>query len=300
MVDRGKPKGALVAVGGNEDKEKDLKVLRIIAGLPEGGTRTVEVIPTASEIPKEVGQAYIAAFSKIGISNVHVMDIQERQQARDPEFVRRIRECDVVFLTGGDQLRLTSLLGGSPVLEAIKDHYWNGGVVAGTSAGAAAMSATMIFEGDAEKSMKKGNVQMVPGLGLLRTATIDTHFIQRGRVSRLLEVVASNPGLVGLGLGEDTGIVIRDGVRVEVIGTGVVVVVDGHDIRYSNITAIRLGQPIAVEHVVVHTLVEGANYDLHEQRYHRPALPPREVRPAAPAPPEPGQAPPSSPTGGRP
>ncbi|HWH07737.1 MAG TPA: cyanophycinase, partial [Candidatus Thermoplasmatota archaeon] len=264
---RTKPKGSLVAVGGNEDKEKDLKVLRIIAGLPEGGTKTVEVIPTASEIPKEVSQLYIQAFSKIGIGNVHVMDIQDRHQARDPDFVRRIRECDVVFLTGGDQLRLTSLLGGSPVLEAIRDHYWNGGVVAGTSAGAAAMSGTMIFEGEAEKSMKKGNVQMVPGLGLIRIATIDTHFIQRGRVSRLLEVVASNPGLIGLGLGEDTGIIIRDGDRVEVIGTGVVVVVDGHDIRYSNITAIRLGQPIAVEHMVVHTLVEGAKYDLREQRY---------------------------------
>ena len=270
MPDRMKPKGTLVAVGGNEDKEKDLRVLRMIAGLPEGGTKIVEVIPTASEIPKEVGQAYIQAFSKIGIGNVHVMDIQDRHHARDPDYVRRIKACDVVFLTGGDQLRLTSLLGGSPVLEAIKDHYFNGGVVAGTSAGAAAMSATMIFEGDAEKSMKKGNVQMVPGLGLNRLATFDTHFIQRGRVSRLLEIVASNPGLIGLGLGEDTGIIIRDGERVEAIGTGVVVVVDGHDIRYSNISSIRMGQPIAVEHMVVHTLVEGAKYDLREQKYHRP------------------------------
>ena len=285
MPDRTKPKGTLVAVGGNEDKEKDLRVLRMIAGLPEGGTKTVEVIPTASEIPREVGQAYIAAFSKIGIGNVHVMDIQDRHHARDPDYVRRIRECDVVFLTGGDQLRLTSLLGGSPVLEAIKDHYFNGGVVAGTSAGAAAMSATMIFEGEAERSMKKGNVQMVPGLGLNRLATFDTHFIQRGRVSRLLEIVASNPGLIGLGLGEDTGIIIRDGERVEAIGAGVVVVVDGHDIRYSNISAIRLGQPIAVEHMVVHTLVEGAKYDLREQRYHRPPSPPRHAEPEPSAPP---------------
>lgn len=290
---RTRPKGALVAIGGNEDKEKDLKVLRIIAGLPEGGTRTVEVIPTASEYPKEVGQAYIQAFSRIGIGNVHVMDIEDRQHARDPEFVRRIQACDVVFFTGGDQLRLTSLLGGSPVLEAIKAHYWNGGVVAGTSAGAAAMSATMIFEGAAEQSMKKGNVQMVPGLGLNRLATIDTHFIQRGRVSRLLEIVASNPGLIGLGLGEDTGIIIREGERVEVIGAGVVVVVDGHEIRYSNISGIRLGQPIAVEHMIVHTLVEGAKYDLHEQKYERPPAPER-VPLVAPPPPSPPPAEPQS------
>lgn len=272
--DRAKPKGALVAVGGNEDKEKDLKVLRTIAGLPEGGTKTVEVIPTASEIPKEMGDAYIQTFSKIGISNVHVMEIHSRAHAKDPDLVRRVKEADVVFFTGGDQLRITSVIGGSPVLDAIRVHYWNGGVVAGTSAGAAAMSATMIFEGEAERSMKKGNVQMVPGLGLIPTVTIDTHFIQRGRVSRLLEIVASNPGLIGLGLGEDTGLIIREGERVEAIGTGVVVVVDGHDIRYSNISAIRLGQPIAVEHMIVHTLVEGAKYDLREQRYHAPPPPP--------------------------
>ena len=278
---RGVPKGTLVAVGGNEDKEKDLKVLRTIAGLPEGGTKIVEVIPTASEIPNEVGQAYINAFSRIGISDVKVMDIRQRAQARDPALVQRIQAADVVFFTGGDQLRITSLIGGSPVLDAIREHYYNGGVVAGTSAGAAAMSGTMIFEGDAEKSMKKGNVQMVPGLGLIRTATIDTHFIQRGRISRLLEVIASNPGLIGLGLGEDTGIIIRDGDRVEAIGTGVVVVVDGHDIHYTNISSIELGDPIAVEHIIVHTLVEGAKYELSTQRYHHP--PPRVVGALPPA-----------------
>lgn len=288
-----RPKGTLVAVGGNEDKEKDLSVLRTILGLPEGGTNVVEVIPTASEIPKEVAAVYVQAFGKIGISNVRVMNIQARSEARDADLVRRIREADVVFFTGGDQLRITSLIGGSPVLDAIKDHYYNGGVVAGTSAGAAAMSATMIFEGEAEKSMRKGNVQMVPGLGLLRTATIDTHFIQRGRVSRLLEIVASNPGLIGVGLGEDTGIIVRDGNSVETIGTGVVVIVDGHEIRSSNIAAIKIGQPIAVEHMVVHTLVEGARYDLREQRYHPPPIAPR----APPTPPAPPPASPPPPAG---
>lgn len=288
---REKPKGTLVAVGGNEDKVKDLKVLRTIAGLPEGGTKIVEVIPTASEIPKEVGQGYIQAFNKIGITEVRVMEIASRGESRDPDFVRRIREADVVFFTGGDQLRITSILGGSPVFDAVREHYWNGGVVAGTSAGAAAMSATMIFEGSSEQSMKKGNVQMVPGLGLLRRGTIDTHFIQRGRVSRLLEVVASNPGLIGIGLGEDTGIIVRDGEQVETIGTGVVVIVDGHEIRYSNISAIRLGQPIAVEHMVIHTLVEGAKYDLRQQKY----SPPAHVAPQEAYPPPPGGPPAAGP-----
>lgn len=269
------PKGALVAVGGNEDKESELKVLRTIAGLPEGGSRTVEIVPTASSIPREVSEQYVQAFGRIGIPNVRIMDIQGRADAGRLDFVERIRGADVVFLTGGDQLRLTSLLGGSPVLAALKRHYWNGGVIAGTSAGATAMSGTMIFEGEAADALRKGSVQMTPGLGLVRNAVIDTHLIHRGRISRLLEVIASNPGMIGIGVGEDTGIIICDGHRVKVIGSGVVVVVDGHHLRYSNITDIQLGQPIAVENIIVHTLVEGHGFDLAEQTY----LPPGRVAP---------------------
>lgn len=262
-----KPKGYLVAVGGNEDKEKDLTVLRHIAGLPEGGTRTVELIPLASQIPHEVVEAYIPAFHKIGVDHVRIMNLTSREDARDPALVERILAADVVFFSGGDQLRITSLLGGSPLMDTIRGHYWRGGVVAGTSAGAAAMSGTMIFEGEVAKSMRKGNVHMVPGLGLLPNAIIDTHFIQRGRITRLLEVIASNPGSIGLGLGEDTGIVIREGEIVEVIGSGVVVVVDGHGVRYTNVWKVRLGDPIALEHVVLHTLVAGHRFDLEAKRY---------------------------------
>lgn len=262
-----KPTGYLVAVGGNEDKEKDLKVLRHITGLPEGGTRVVELIPLASSVPHEVVESYIPAFRRLGIEDVRIMHITSREDARNPAYVERIRNADLVFFSGGDQLRITSLLGGSPVMEAISGHYWRGGVVAGTSAGAAAMSGTMIFEGDVARSMRKGNVQMVPGLGLLPNAIIDTHFIQRGRITRLLEVIASNPGSFGLGLGEDTGIVIREGEIVEVIGSGVLVVVDGRDLRYTNVSQIRLGEPIALEHVVLHTLVAGHRFDLSGHRY---------------------------------
>lgn len=272
---KSKPKGYLVAVGGNEDKEKDLKVLRHIAGLPEGGTRIVELVPLASQIPQEVVESYIPAFRKIGIDDVRIMNVHTRDDARDPAFVERILKADVVFFTGGDQLRITSLLGGSPVMEAISGHYWRGGVVAGTSAGAAAMSSTMIFEGDVAQSMRKGNVQMVPGLGLLPNTIIDTHFIQRGRITRVLEVMASNPGSIGLGLGEDTGIVIREGQIVEVIGNGVVVIVDGHDVRYSNVYKIRIGEPIALENVVLHTLVEGHRFDLATKAYLPPGEAPR-------------------------
>ncbi|HET6398154.1 MAG TPA: cyanophycinase [Candidatus Thermoplasmatota archaeon] len=270
IPERPHPAGFLVAIGGNEDKEFGKTVLKSVVDLPTGGTKTVEVIPTASSIPKTVSEGYLQAFSKLGIPNVGVLDIRSRDEADRPELAQRIQAADVVFFTGGDQLRLTSLLGGTRCARAIKDHYWNGGVVAGTSAGAAAMSSTMIFEGEPNNGMRKGNVQMTPGLGLIRTCVIDTHFLDRGRLSRLLEVVTSNPGHIGLGLGEDTGIIIRGGSRVDVIGKGLVVVVDGHHLRYTNITDIAMRQPIAVENVIVHTLVEGHGYDLAEQRYIAP------------------------------
>ncbi|HET6403099.1 MAG TPA: cyanophycinase [Candidatus Thermoplasmatota archaeon] len=273
--------GALVAIGGNEDKQQDLKVLRTICSLPDGGTKTVEIIPTASSIPKEVAEAYIQAFGKIGVPNTHVLHIDRRSDANAPDTMARIKAADLVFFTGGDQLRITSLLGGSLALRSILEHYHNGGVVAGTSAGAACMSATMIFEGDPSGSMHKGNVQMVPGLGLLKTSVIDTHFIQRGRLSRLLEVVVSNPGMIGVGLSEDTAIIVR-GALLEVIGKGVVVVVDGHRLGHTNISDIEMRGAIAAENLIVHALPEGYQYDLDEQRFIPP--PPKPVIIPSPTP----------------
>jgi cyanophycinase len=269
------PRGTLVAIGGNEDKEFGKAVLKRVVDLPEGGTEVVEVIPTASSIPRAVADDYIKAFGKLGIKTVNILDIQDRDAADRKEFADRIRACDVAFLTGGDQLRLTSLLGGTKVARAIKDHYWSGGVVAGTSAGSAAMSATMIFESKPDGAMRKGSVQMTPGLGLIKTCVIDTHFLDRGRLGRLLEVVTSNPGYIGLGVGEDTGLIIRDGERVEVIGTGVAVVVDGHHLRYTNISDISIGEAIAVQNIIVHTMVQGHLYHLADQRLEIPQTPKR-------------------------
>ena len=266
-ADTSRPRGILVAVGGAEDKESDMKVLRRIADLVPGGAEVVEIVPTASGAPRDAGEQYVRAFGGIGIRHVKVLDVRDREGSADPEHVRRIEEADVVFLTGGDQLRLTSLLGGSPVLRAIQDRYRTGGVVAGTSAGAAAMPGTMISQGDAASGSMQGNVPMTPGLGLLPGAVIDPRFIDRGRFSRLLAVITSNPGHIGLGLGEDTGVIVHGGRLVEVIGRGLVVVVDGHQLRYSNISKVRTGEPIVVENMLVHTLAEGYGYDLSEQRY---------------------------------
>lgn len=265
------PKGTLVAIGGNEDKSTELEVLRTIVALPDGRADVIEIVPTASRVPTEAAGQYIEPFRKLGCSRVNIMDLRARGDAMDPAMVQRIIEADVVFFTGGDQLRLTNVLGGSKVLQTLKGHYQRGGVVAGTSAGATAMSQAMIYQGRAGQAMRKGTVQMTPGMGLIRNVVLDSHFTQRGRFGRLLEVVTGNPGVIGIGLDEDSAIVVRDGRRLEAIGSGAVVVIDGHDMRYSNITSVRMGRAIAVEGIHVHTLTRGHGYDVEARSYLRPA-----------------------------
>ena len=261
--------GSLVAVGGNEDRSSDKEILRHIAALPKGGAKHIEILPTASTDPRKVSDEYVDAFRDIGIKDIGVIDVRERRDCDRDEYADRILQSDVVFMTGGDQLRLTTVLGGSPIADALSKRYKDGGVVAGSSAGAAAMCSTMIAGGD-EGSMRKGSVRMSPGLGLIKNCIIDTHFLDRGRVGRLLEVVASNPGHVGLGVGEDTALVVRDGRTVEVIGSGVVVVVDGTSMHSTNLSQIKTSEPIAVEGITVHTLAPGYRYDLKDGAYLAP------------------------------
>lgn len=269
MAERNEPtRGKLVAIGGNEDKESDLKVLSRVVDLCGGRPPVVEILPIASSDPKPLADDYLRAFKSLNVGAVDILDARARSDAEESRLVDRVRDADLLFFTGGDQLRITSVLGGSPLLDAIRERYLDGAVVAGTSAGAAAMPATMIFHGEATQgALAKGNVQMTPGLGLVQNAIVDTHFVDRGRFSRLIEAVASNPGHVGIGLSEDTGVIIHDGDRLEVIGTGLVVVVDGHNVGHTNISDIRMGQPVAVENVSVHTLTEGYEYDIANLRY---------------------------------
>jgi cyanophycinase len=269
VKDASPPRGFLVAIGGNEDKRSDKEVLRKLVELPRGGAKHVEVIPTASSYARSLSDEYIDVFRDLKVERVGVMDIRERRDADRAEYVERIRDADVVYMTGGDQLKLTTTIGGSPVAEAMHERYAAGGVIAGTSAGAAAMSSTMIAGGD-DGTMRKGSVRMAPGLDFIKSCIVDTHFLDRGRVGRLLEVVASNPGHVGLGVGEDTALLVREGRDVEVVGSGVVVVVDGTTMRSTNLSRIEPGAPIAVEGILVHTLAPGYRFDLAEKRYLEP------------------------------
>jgi cyanophycinase len=267
-----KIQSVLVAIGGNEDKEKDLDVLKQTILLSNKKEPHIELITTASSMPKETGVSYIAAFEKISAKNVKLMDIRTREQTGNPEYVERLKNADVIFFTGGDQLRITSTLGGTPILETIKSRYFNEKcIIAGTSAGASAMSETMIYEGEICEALCKGKVQLTSGIGLVKNVVIDSHFIKRGRFSRLMDIVTTNPGTIGLGLGEDTGVVIRQGHLLESIGTGLTVIFDGQHIKYTNISDIQIGEAIAVENVLVHTLAKGHGYNLLTRKYITPS-----------------------------
>lgn len=276
-----KPKGILISVGGAEDKGTDLEagiiernrlsffelgILRNITDfLPSSGSR-IEVITTASSIPDEVFENYQSAFSKLGCTNVGHLAIRNREDVA--EYIPRILACDAVMFSGGNQLRLSSIFGGTEFLHLLMQRYQNERfVVAGTSAGAMAMSNNMIYEGNAGKAHLKGEVRMTSGLGFLNGVIIDSHFDKRGRFSRLAQAVSANPGATGIGLGEDTGVIVRNGDEIEAIGSGAVTIVDGRKIQHNNIADIEFGTPISVEHIIVHILSKGDAYNLTNHVY---------------------------------
>ncbi len=277
------PKGKLIAIGGAEHKGTELEadgfqrnnlnffelgILRRVVEEAGGTAARIEVITTASMIPYEVGENYLNAFGKIGCTNIGVMHIRTRQDAMDKEFIDRIRECDAVMFSGGNQLRLSATDGGTEFLSILKKRYKEENfLIAGTSAGAMAMSNTMIYEGNAARAHLKGEVKITTGLGFVNSVIIDSHFEKRGRFGRLAQAVAANPGCIGIGLGEDTGMLITEGNKMEGIGSGLVVIIDGHDILHSNIADIPDGNPISLENLKVHFCEKGNGYLIKERKF---------------------------------
>jgi cyanophycinase len=265
------PNGHIVAIGGAEDKTSQLEILkRVIELAPEGNTE-VAVIATASSIPDQVLPDYDAAFTRLGASRVHLLDIRDRQQAANPETVRLIEQSDVIFFTGGDQLRLTNVFGGSAALTAIRERWMSGAVVAGTSAGAAAMPGTMIYNGAATDALRKGAVNMTFGLGLVDGLIIDSHFLERGRFTRLMEVGATNPEYLGVGIGEDAAVIIHQNQILEAIGPGHVILIDSRDLASSNIADLGMGEAVAIENMILHAMVSGHGFDIEARRYLAPS-----------------------------
>ncbi len=270
-INEKEPRGFLVAIGGNEDKEYDLEILTTLLSLVDSDCPKIEVITTATSLPIETGQEYVDAFSKKGKSSVGILNIADREGASNQKFLKRIKTADIIFFAGGDQLRLTSILGGSPVIEEIKRRYREElCIIAGTSAGAAAMSRTMIYGGDSSEAHQKGSVKIGEGIGFIDNIVIDTHFVERGRFNRLTHVVCLNPANLGIGLGEDTGIIIEKGHIVKAIGAGLVVIFDGLNLKYSNVADIKFEEAIAMEHLLVHTIVDGHGFDIKTRKYIRP------------------------------
>lgn len=265
--DGGSMNGRLVAIGGAEDKESDLEVLRRVVSLAPESNREVAVIATASGIPDEIFPVYEEAFGRLGAKRMHRIDVRTREDARDERHIETVGRCGIVFFTGGDQLRLTNVLGGSPLMEAIRTGHEQGAVVAGTSAGAAAMSSTMIYNGQAADALRKGAVRMSSGLGFVDGIVIDSHFLERGRFTRLMEVGATNPEYIGVGLGEDAGVIFHPGGIMEAIGSGHVIIVDSREIISSNVAELSEGEPVALEHVIMHALISGHGYDVAQRRY---------------------------------
>ncbi|EPX85700.1 cyanophycinase [Salipiger mucosus] len=266
-------KGALVAIGGAEEKTSRGDILRRVLSLSQKDAPVVGVITTASSIPDDVFAGYDQAFGALGASEVLDIRIRDRQDAESGTFVEMIRRSDVIFISGGDQMRLTNVLGASVALDTLRACHERGTVIAGTSAGAACQSRTMVYGGPADDCLRKGAVKMSAGFGLVDGVIMDTHFLERGRFSRLMEVGATNPEYLGVGLGEDAA-VFFDGDLLRVFGPGHVILIDSSRITGSNVFELGDGEAVSVQNVIMHALVDGYAYDMADQR----VLSPDELR----------------------
>jgi cyanophycinase len=256
------PNGHLVIIGGGEDRKNDKEVLARFVELCGGADARVVVITAASQIADEMWRLYDAAFRDLGLSRHSHLEITSRQDANSEDFVRQVAEADGIFMTGGDQKRLLALVGGTALDEAMHAALkLRGATIGGTSAGASAMSGHMLAQGRAELHPEKGAVSLGAGLGFLHRVVIDQHFSERQRLARLLSVVAQNPYLQGIGIDEDTALVVERGVGIEVVGEGAVTIVDGRTM-ITNVADIADRDTPELIDVRLHLLPAGSKYQL--------------------------------------
>lgn len=271
-------KGILIPIGGNEDKgieENEIYHLEFIEeGIlsrvvkESGGTDAkIVIIPTASSIPEEVGENYLEAFGKLGCTNLYVMDIRKREQSEDPKNIELIKDADCIMFSGGNQSNITKKIGGTTIHEILLKRYKKDPIViAGTSAGAMCMSEEMITGGSSTEAFIKGAVGMDKGMSFIPDLIIDSHFIRRGRFGRLAESVARFPKLIGIGLAEDTGLVIKECNNVEVIGSGMVIVFNPRKLKHNNQKYIEVGAPMSLTNLKTHILANGDQFNIKKKR----------------------------------
>jgi cyanophycinase len=266
MSNNKKPKGKLIIIGGHENRDGDPKILEEVAKEANRKKGSLVIVTVATQLPEEISQEYREVFKKLGVEKIDVLDIRERDQAKEPKYVQKLDEAGVLFFSGGDQLRLTSQIGDSLVFQRMIEMFEKGYTVVGTSAGAAVMSETMLIDGPSDQSSEISTLSMAPGLGLIKGIVIDTHFAERGRIGRLLGVVAQNPRNLGIGIDEDTAIVVEGEKQFRVIGSGGVYVIDGADVSYSSLSEKHQEGIISIYDVKLHVLREGDRFDLVERR----------------------------------
>lgn len=257
-------KGKLIIIGGAEDKEGKCEILKKVVKMSGGRDSRIVLMTTATEHPKEVGDLYIKIFNKLGVNQIDTVNINSRHDASDSHYVQLIDNSTCIFFTGGDQLRITSLLGGTSAYYALHKAYSNGALLVGTSAGASAMSSNMIVTGTDDDAPKYCTLKMAPGLGIIGEVVIDQHFAQRGRIGRLLVAVAENPHMLGIGIDEDTAIVVSENIF-NVIGSQSVTVVDGMPISHTNVSELGHKEPIALTDIKLHILPKGYGFDLRSR-----------------------------------
>ncbi len=271
-------KGILIPIGGNEDKglgaDENHTLDFIHEGIlsrvvqESGSTDTpIVVIPTASQIPDQVGQNYLQAFDQLGCTRVDVLNIRTKKEANDPVNLRKMEEAGIIMFSGGDQSRITRIIGGSQMKEIlVRKYHEEPVVIAGTSAGAMAMSDEMIAGGKSTEAMYKGGVRMGKGLGLIPGLIIDSHFIQRGRFNRIAEATAIHPHLLGVGLAEDTGILIRNGNDCQVIGSGMVIFFDPSKLTHNTESILPEGTPMSMANLIVHILANSDHFRISDRK----------------------------------
>jgi cyanophycinase len=261
-VPEGEKRGWIVPIGGAENKENDQRILARFVAVSGGKEADIVVIPTASRL-HETGPRYENLFRELGAARVTVMDFDTRRDCQEANRLQRLEAASGIFFTGGNQLRLSTLLGGTPVATLIRRRNAAGVAVGGTSAGASILSEHMIAFGDEGSSVISGSVRLAPGLGLTNRFVIDQHFRQRDRLGRLITALAYNPFAIGIGLDEDTAAFIGPDGLLEIEGSGGVTVVDASEVRFSSIDTATEGQPVCILGLKVHILVPGATFDLN-------------------------------------
>ncbi len=256
---------ALIVIGGHEDKKGDRAILKEVARRTGAGKLVITTVATKE--PAGMFEDYDRIFRRLGVKHISKLEIDERHEARDERKASALDDAVAVFFTGGDQLKITSQIGDTPVYERIRRIYESGGVIAGTSAGASVMCETMIVGGESEGSHRvEDSLKLAPGLGLIQGVIIDQHFAERGRMGRLLGAIAQNPKNIGLGIDENTAIIIEREQSFYVLGDGAVSVIDGAGITYSNIAEEEPDVAVSMYDVKLHVLSQGDRFDLSARR----------------------------------